>query len=226
MFLRPRRLYKYISFAGAQSLFSSPNPEIWFRLANQLNDVYDLAPVGSYLDTFGAIGSFCLSETAISAPMWSHYGSNGQGVVLEFLLASEFFCANPPQKVRYCRRRPTVKNVRAALTTKSADWAYEKEWRCFISPNVTHEDQPRFLLAEQALAVPFPFAALRSVIHGYDSRVSDENFLSRPEASHVKQMVCRKDAWNYGFNICAMDDMKHIYAHRDSILWGRRQSKT
>jgi hypothetical protein len=225
MFFRPKKLYKYLSAAGAQLLFSSPNPTIWFRLPNRLNDIYDIRPVGSHLDGFGTIASFCLSETPDSAPMWAHYGSNGQGIVLEFSLSSEFFEVSPPIKVRYGNRRPTVKDTRAALVTKNVEWAYEREWRCFMSLPKSSKDKNQFLSSEQAVSVPFPFDALSAVIHGHDSRVSAEEFLARPEASHVRQLVCRTKAWSYGLNICPIGDLTHILEGRAAVLWGRQQRR-
>ena len=225
MLFRPKKLYKYLTAAGAQKLFSSPNPALWFRLPNRLNDIYDMQPVGSYLDDFGTIASFCLSEIPDSVPMWAHYGSNGQGVVLEFSLSSEFFDAMPPFKIRYRRKRPTVKDARAALTTKSIQWAYEREWRCLTSLPKSTMDKNQFLSFEQAVSVPFPFDALSAVIHGYDSLVSAEKFLARAEAQHVKELVCRTRAWRYGLNICPIDDLSHILENRDAALWGRQHSR-
>lgn len=225
MFFRPKKLYKYLTAAGAQKLFSSPNPAIWFRLPNRLNDIYDIQPVGSYLDGFGSIASFCLSEVPDSAPMWAHYGSNGQGIVLEFSLSSEFFEIVSLLKVRYRNKRPTVKDARAALSTKNVQWAYEREWRCLTSLPKSTTDRSQFLSSEQAVSFPFPFEALSAVIHGYDSRVSAEAFLARPEARHVKELVCRTKAWGYGLTICPIDDLTHILESRDAALWGRQQRR-
>jgi len=225
MLFRPKKLYKYMSTVGAQCLLSSPKPEIWFRLPHRLNDAYDIHPVGSCLDGFGTVASFCLSETPDSAAMWAHYGSNGQGVALEFSLASDFFYKNPPKKIRYRNKRPTVKSVHAALTTKSAEWSYEREWRCLITLPRSIKDEHKFIEHEGVVSVPFPFAALTAIIHGYDSRVSVEEFCARPEANHVEQLVCRTRAWDYGFNIRAIDDIDHILEDREAALWGRMQRK-
>lgn len=225
MFFRPKKLYKYLTSDGAQKLFSSDQPAIWFRFSNRLNDVYDLRPIGSYMDEFASIATFCLSETPHSSPMWAHYGSNGEGVVLEFSLQSEFFAENPSMKVRYRSKRPTVKNTLKALTTKSAEWAYEREWRCLRELPSTRSRGDMFLPADQAVSVPFPFEALTAIIHGYDSRVSAEKFLARPEAKHVKQLVCRTNARGYGFNVRALDDVSHILENRDAALWGRKQQR-
>lgn len=225
MFVHPKKLYKYLTSDGAQKLFSSDQPAIWFRLSNRLNDVYDLRPIGSYMDEFASIATFCLSETPYSSPMWAHYGSNGEGVVLEFSLQSVFFAENQPVKVRYSSKRPIVKNTLKALTTKNAEWSYEREWRCLKNLPSTRSGGDIFLPADQAVSVPFPFEALTAIIHGHDSRVSAEKFLAMPEAKHVVQLVCRTKAWDYGFNVCALEDLSHIFENRDAALWGQRQRR-
>jgi hypothetical protein len=225
MLLLPKKLYKYLTSDGAQKLFSSDQPAIWFRFSNRLNDVYDLRPIGSYMDEFASIAVFCLSETPYSSPMWAHYGSNGEGVVLEFSLQSLFFLENPPVKVCYSSKRPTVKNTMKALTTKNAEWSYEREWRCFKGLPSTRADGDIFLLAEQAVSVPFPFEALTAIIHGHDSRVSAENFLARSEAKHVAQLICRTKAREYGFNVRPFNDLAHIFENQDAALWGRKQQR-
>lgn len=219
MFSKPKKLYKYLSKEGAQALFSKPS--LWFRLSNKLNDVYDLNPIGSHVTDFGDIGIFCLSETPISAPMWAHYGSNGEGVVLEFSTDSSFFEKFTPCKVRYSKNRPTVKSVRKAMTSKSWEWSYEREWRCFTTPYQTDFDGGEFLSHVQAVSVQFPFEALTSVIHGHDSQVDAQKFLARQEALHVKELVCRTDPWKYGFNLCEPSDIGYLLEHSDAMRWGR-----
>lgn len=223
MLFKTKKLYKYLTAEGALKLLSSPTPAIWFRLSNRLNDIYDIRPVGSYLDGFGAVASLCLSEVPDSAPMWAHYGSNGQGIVLEFSLPSEFFEEFPPIKVLYRSKRPTVKNPRATLITKSSEWAYEREWRCLTALPRPGEDKYQFISSEQVISIPFPFDALSAVIHGYGSHVFAEDFLARPEASHVKQLVCRPKAGSYGLDIRDIEDMNHIIEARAAAVWGRRQ---
>lgn len=225
MFFRPKKLYKYLSSDGAKKLFSSEDPTIWFRLPNRLDDIYDLRPCGSYADEFGGIGTFCLSETKDSAPMWAHYGSSGEGVVLEFSLQSKFFAANPPVKIRYQTKRPSIRSVREGLATKSAEWAYEREWRCFMTLPRSRTHEHKFLPSEQAISVPFPFEALTAIIHGYESCVAVGDFLARGDAVHVTQLVCRTNAWKYGFEVCAFDDLSHIFEHQEAARWGRSQRR-
>lgn len=225
---RPKYLYKYLSMEGAQALLSSEQPELWFRLPNRCNDIFDLAPVGSCLDAFSEIAIFSLSETPISAPMWAHYGSSrdgiaGAGIVLEFSLNTEFFKIYPPAKVRYRSRRPTVGQT-AALTTKSQEWSYEREWRCFTSlPKSNNET--RFIQREQAVAVSFPYKALTRIIHGYDCRVNTRDFLSTPETQHVGELICRPDPWEYKFNALPADDLDYLHERIKAHDWGMKQKK-
>ena len=63
------------------------------------------------------------------------------------------------------------------------------------------------------------------MIFGDDSRVdfqSAQAFLGRPETVHVKQFVCRPNAWNYGLKIRTIEDCSHIVEQRDAMDWGRR----
>lgn len=220
---KPQKLYKYLSTDGAEKLFTSPDPSLWFRLSNKLNDVYDLRPVGSCADEFGLIAVLCLSETPTSIPMWAHYGSSGEGVVLEFSVESDFFAQYTPFRVRYRSNRPTVRNLQAAVTTKSKEWTYEREWRCLTAPPKRLTEKEKFLQREQAVSVPFPFAALTAIIHGFDSRVDASPMLSRPETQHVQEVVCRVDPWSYALNICQLSDITHIRENQRAATWGRRR---
>lgn len=225
IFSKPQKLYKYLSTDGAEKLFASSDPSLWFRLSNKLNDVYDMRPVGSspFGNQFGSIAVLCLSETPTSCPMWAHYGSNGEGIVLEFSTGADFFAQYPPLKVRYQSKRPTVRNPKAAATTKSKEWAYEREWRCFTVPPERHAQKEQFLSSEQAVSVPFPFAALTAVIHGIDSQVDASPLLNRAEAKHVRELVCRTDPWSYALNIHQLDDMSHLFENQAAAMWGHRQ---
>jgi len=206
-------------------MLSSPAPELWFRLPNRLNDLYDLKPVGSYMDAFGAIGVFCMSESATSAPMWAHYASNGEGIVLEFSVGADFFQMYSLAKVNYGSRRATVKSPAKALTTKNREWKYEKEWRCFVALPSTKEGPTRFLAREQAISVPLDLKAVTAIIHGPDGRVDTRKFLERADAEHIQELVCRVNAWKYGFGIREIGDLDYMFEQRDAELWGRRHRK-
>ncbi len=222
MFLKsrlPAKLYKYLPKKAARSFFE--NPEIRFTLSNRLNDPFDLSPVGSYTDHYGAIGVFCLSSTPFSIPMWAHYGDVGRGVVLEFRTDTPFFEEHPPAQVRYKKSRPTVKDPVEALRVKSQEWAYEQEWRCFT-------DLPRnprfFNQAAQAVCLPFPTDALTAIIYGHDSNVSREGaaFLSRVGSQGIQELICRVDPWRFKLNLRPLDCIEHLFEHREAVDWGRR----
>ena len=81
-----------------------------------------------------------LSAVADSLLMWSHYADCHRGICLEL----QFEATEPLHEVRYSTERPVLyyadfgdatcdrfaRTVMDTLTTKSPDWAYEKEWRC------------------------------------------------------------------------------------------------
>lgn len=221
IFKRPKKLYKYMSAEGAKDFFE--NPAIWFRIHNQLNDIFDINPVGSYPPDFGGVAVFCLSESPTSVPMWAHYGSQGKGVVLEFSLTAEFFRKYPALKVCYRSKRPTIKSFEKALLTKDIVWSNEREWRCLTDANFDEYREQLFLRKHEAVSVPFPYDALTAVIQGYDSRVEVDAFLARPEASHVQRLVIRPDSWRYNLKVCSLDNIDHLFDKRDAFDWGRRQ---
>ena len=82
------------------------------------------------------IGVFCLSEVRDSLLMWAHYANSHRGICLQFKGEQLLGTAQP---ILYQRTRPTVNPIihsreemlDRALLTKSADWAYEREWRAF-----------------------------------------------------------------------------------------------
>lgn len=224
LFSVPRKLYKYLSPDGAAKLFAKPS--IWFRLSNELNDVFDMRPAGAHpTDGFGTIPVLCLCESPTSAPMWAHYGNKGEGVVLEFDTKSDFFKKYKPYRVRYRVKRPTVKDSRATALVKNKEWAYEREWRCFTELPSCLFGEEHFLASHQAVSVPFPFDALTAVIHGHDGTTAMEasKFLENPLASHVKHLVCRVSPWKFDFNLRTLDDNSHIHENREAAMWGRRQ---
>lgn len=215
----PAKLYKYLSAKAAKSFFE--NPEVRFTLSNKLNDPFDLAPVGSYTDHYGMIGVFCLSSTPVSMPMWAHYGEAGKGVVLEFRTDAPFFKEHFPAQVRYRNSRPTVKDPIEALRVKSEEWAYEQEWRCFI----TLPKNPHFFnQAEQAVCQLFPTDALTAIIYGHDSAVSKEgsDFLSRVGVVGIQELICRVDPWKFKLNLRPPGCIEHLFEHREAIDWGRQ----
>ncbi len=81
-------------------------------------------------------GILSLTERPENLLMWGHYASSHTGVCLEFAVSVHETFFGRAQPVVYSDKRPTFdpngteeENVEAALLTKSADWAYEREWR-------------------------------------------------------------------------------------------------
>jgi hypothetical protein len=78
---------------------------------------------------------YCVSGTATSALMWSHYADSHRGICIGF--ASDVDVFGKAQPVIYSHVRHTVDPVHDSneqrlansLLLKSADWKYEKEWR-------------------------------------------------------------------------------------------------
>jgi hypothetical protein len=124
--------------------------------------------INSLNDTLSSVGVFSLSEDPLNMLMWSHYGSNHEGIAIGFeknnKLANEDYC----QPVTYEKELPKVDitkgimngvsffaggqrpqnyvqlkdpQIQRVLLTKTADWAYEREWRYF-EPNHGSFDFP------------------------------------------------------------------------------------
>lgn len=90
-----------------------------------------------YLNTRGVT---CFSECNDNLLMWSHYGGHHRGFCLEFRTDREPFSCERLRQVKYSTSIPEIDPIRfltstdfeqimELLCTKSADWAYEREWR-------------------------------------------------------------------------------------------------
>jgi hypothetical protein len=90
---------------------------------------------------------FCISETHDNILMWSHYAANHTGAVIKFRAASE---VDSPlllaQPVRYSQEMPRLSYdtmmdselgrdeiLKTVTLSKSEVWAYEKEWRVWVT---------------------------------------------------------------------------------------------
>ncbi len=97
----------------------------------------------TYYDLVGRYGVLSFASEPDNALLWTHYGGNHEGFCLQFELhegdPNPAFGGVSP--VRYSRDRPVVDVLKTrdpeaaetlfdnGLLTKSADWAYEKEYR-------------------------------------------------------------------------------------------------
>jgi len=113
-------------------------PEV-FRMV-QTEELQLVAPAIDKLLSLN-VGVLCLSEVRDSILMWGHYTDSHRGVVVGFDSTNPFFSKRGNdlddfgflRQVNYQLDRPQVKltdtTSLAWFQTKSADWAYEKEWR-------------------------------------------------------------------------------------------------
>lgn len=109
-------------------------------------------------------GVYCLSESALSNPMWSKYGNGHKGYCLEFDIPPlgqlvESKNSRVPKGVEYVERRKRLPwkylNLYPAwsieyhmLGFKDSDYSYEKEWRII------------FESGEREYDIPFPISAV------------------------------------------------------------------
>lgn len=107
-------------------------------------------------DRRNSLGIFSMAEAADNVLMWAHYGAEHQGLCIGFKVAEGTALADPNRcfPVRYATSLPgfgdgglitelqlfadgqteagvslSDPTFRAAISTKSPDWAYEREWR-------------------------------------------------------------------------------------------------
>jgi len=180
-------------------------------------------------------GVLCLTERADDLLMWSHYAASHRGFVLEFDAEHPFFDRKEfpgdplrcVRKVRYQDRRPpggrfdekywlrspsrAVEDLLTFMTgllllTKSADWAYEREWR-MIAPLVWAETTLE-KDGEEIHLLALPPGCVRGVILG--SAMRDETrqriceLLQQPDYSHVELRRAERDARS--FQVAVRDD--------------------
>lgn len=119
---------------------------------------------------------FSLSERMDSPPMWAHYADNNTGFVVAFDTEHAWFHLRKTgekarlQKVAYFdgKLEEPLENLQEAFISKTADWAYEREWRLYIKDGeadltVGSVDEPIQLLK-------FPPEAVDRVILGSRAR--------------------------------------------------------
>ncbi|MEX1200000.1 MAG: DUF2971 domain-containing protein [Methylophaga sp.] len=143
------------------------------------------------------LGILSLSEVPDNLLMWAHYANEHKGFVVGFFSENEFFVQKRSEvdqlrhlrKVRYSETRPVLTfsqiNDIDDLMVKSADWAYEKEWR--VIQALVDADR----VAGDVHLFKIPFSAFNSVRIG--ARASQEmkkeiySLLERnTELTHVK----------------------------------------
>lgn len=117
----------------------------------------------------GKTGVACFCEVRDNILMWSHYADKHSGVSLCFDTRQSPFHAI--QRVNYVAecpkitpwelvdRKTSLDAYRKLLLYKSCDWAYEREWRLFISSRFQHD-------LDRTRAIHFKPEALRRIIFG------------------------------------------------------------
>lgn len=113
--------------------------------ANLSGDLSDhVRQLISFTDELRNVGIISLTETRDNLLMWSHYGDNHRGLVIEYNINHPFFTSldghtERLDRVRYRKRRteglvpdrqnPGMVDLYAPLFEKSDEWIYEKEHR-------------------------------------------------------------------------------------------------
>lgn len=128
-------------------------------------------------DFLSEIGStimcFSLSERYDIATMWAHYAGNHSGLVIEFDTDHAWFknesnrSETKLQKIKYLDNQndELLDDLEAAFSSKTTDWASEREWRL----NCSMKQIERTVEAgnEKVHLRSFPAEAVVSVIVGY-----------------------------------------------------------
>jgi len=109
------------------------------ELARVIRDVIEVYCSRALENISKEFGMACLSATPSDIRMWSHYANEHKGVVVGLdrdLLGINLLPVQcKPERVHYTASQfanPRVQWAVELLTTKSEDWAYQKEWRAVL----------------------------------------------------------------------------------------------
>jgi hypothetical protein len=150
------KLYKYRSISGnafrfTQDIFINKRlfvPQV--RLLNDPNEGIVIIDIQNEYRAWGnaleernrqnSVGLCAFSENHRNSVMWSHYSDEHHGISIEFESNHFDLGEGLLQKVNYSNQVSLVphngfNDVRKAFLNKTADWAYEKEWRYINKPN-------------------------------------------------------------------------------------------
>lgn len=152
---------------------------------------------------FSQYGVLCMTEKPQSSCLWSHYADKHRGIALGF----DFQQAGDSLfKVNYSETRPALDiseetkpgdlkamdQIIKCLTTKSADWSYEQEYRVILpisNPLVTKTT----IEGKAQHFIPMPHQ-LREVILGYQCREQDREIIYEITRSSYPWPICIKQA--------------------------------
>jgi hypothetical protein len=136
----PRVLYKYLPPERIDIL---ENMELRFSSPANFNDTFDshyLVPKSmgakakaERIRLRNRLGILCLTERPNNHLMWVHYARNHSGFVLGFDARASFFCEDKRllRGVTYQAKPKVLSEADIDVCFyKSNEWAYEQEWRC------------------------------------------------------------------------------------------------
>lgn len=116
-----------------------------------IDNIYERVKAGAhidhtryYQDMIDTLGMVALAEDRDNLLLWAHYGSNHYGMCLGFDWDDTGL--PPAEEVIYQNRYRTLEYyshtedeiAAISLLQKSADWAYEREWRSVAKPEVEY----------------------------------------------------------------------------------------
>lgn len=147
------------------------------------------------------VGILSVTESPYNLLMWSHYANNHQGFVIEFDGTHPFFNQRKSEeddlrylsKVTYSEKRPAlqlaqINSWNELLLIKSKEWAYEQEWRMFMSlsdANRVIKEHPYDIYLFKV-----PFDAIRAILIGARATLKTRERISsavvnNPELAHA-----------------------------------------
>jgi hypothetical protein len=136
--------------------------------------------IENWLEGMGSrLLALSLSDDPYNPVMWAHYGANWRGIVIAFDTSNRFFtqgrdgtpkCLN---KVAYFDEQydELFDSPRTAMSSKKADWKYEREWRLYITEGEADEV---LIFGEHTVHLrSFPSDAVSRVIVGHEAAEAD-----------------------------------------------------
>ncbi len=171
--------------------------KVFERLHNQTQRSEDL-----YSTLDANIGVFCMSGIPNSRLQWAYYGDSHRGVCLEFKIPEDSGWYTVP--VTYSEKRPTINVVSMvddsdyrtqemlkAVTTKSADWKHECEFRA---------------LQDHSGKIDFPPGYLVGIIFGLGASQEDMDYVyDLVESSEIEPTFQRAEMGSTDFEIVIVE---------------------
>jgi hypothetical protein len=156
---------------AAQALMIPAVDYVFSRIETEFQQLVD-----NVVSKFGILS---LTEDPLSQLMWAHYASRGAGFVIGFDAHNSFFLSEDIsdrksllRKVAYTDERIENfwRNPYYLFLVKSADWAYEREWR--MLKDLSDCDERRVLNGEAICLCNLPPEVIKTVYFGYEYETS------------------------------------------------------